>query len=44
MNTSASSKTFSKEPTYFNGNKGSRYVPSSLDTHLVAHEDIISNK
>ena len=43
MNKSSPSSKFPNEPTYFNGNKGSRYVPSPLDTHLVAHEDLTSN-
>ena len=30
--------------TYYNGCKGSKYVPSSNDTHLVAHSDLTSNK
>ena len=43
MNKSSPSSTFPNAPTYFNGNRGSRYVPTPLDTHLVAHEHLTSN-
>ena len=43
MKKSSPSATLPKVPTYYNGNKGSRYVPSPLDTHLVAHEDLTAN-
>ena len=43
MNKSSPSSTSLCGTTYYNGNKGSRYVPSPLDTHLVAHEDLTAN-